>query len=174
MHTGYTVGRPDHAYDINSIVDPAEHSRRRRTWEPAFTANAVKSYAPLLRTRVEQLSTQLNARLAEPVDIAEWLSFLATDFMGDFAFGSLFNLTIDGEDRMGIRKSGSDGLKRVEVLGTIPWIRPIILARPNPSLKKRFAIALRVVEKRQREKSQHRDLSHYLVESTVPAVSLRI
>jgi cytochrome P450 len=160
---GYTVARPDHSYELITIVDPAEHSRRRRIWEPAFTPTAIKSYAAPLRTRVEQLSAQLSARLGTPLDIAEWLGFLTIDFMGDFAFGSLFNLITDGADHRGIHKHGVDGLRGVEVLGTIPWIRPLVLARPNPSIKKRFAVALGVVEKRQQERSERRDLSYYLV-----------
>jgi hypothetical protein len=144
-------------------VEPGEHSRRRRIWEPAFTPSAIKSYAPRLHERMDQLSIQLDARLGQPLDIAEWLSFLAIDFMGDFAYGGMFNLTIEGQDHVGIQQFGVDGVRGIETLGSIPWIRPIILALPTPGVKKWFDVSLSIVEKRQQEKSQFRDLSHYLV-----------
>jgi hypothetical protein len=112
---------------------------------------------------LDQLSTQLNARLSQPLDIAEWLNFLAIDFVGDFAYGGMFNLVKEGKDSMGIQKFGVDGLRAIETLGTIAWIRPIVLALPNPGVRKWSEMSLGVVEKRRREKSQHRDLSYYLV-----------
>jgi cytochrome P450 len=161
--TGYIVGRPDHSYELISIVDPAEHRARRRLWEPAFVPDAVRSYLPFLHARWSQLAAQLDARVGAPLDLPRWLGFLAADFMGDFAYGSLFDFTLRGEDYLNVHEFGQAGTTALEVVSTVPWVRPLMLALPNPALDKWFATSMGVVEKRRREGGRIRDLAYYLV-----------
>lgn len=146
-----------------SVVDPAEHSQRRRIWDRAFTASAVKSYEPMLQGRLDQLINSLVARTNTPINISEWFELFSIDFMGDFAFGGMFNTMAHGEDVTGLHKSMNQLLRFNEILGTIPWIRPIVLRLPKTKAKEMLALALGLADQRKKQGSQTRDLFYYLV-----------
>jgi cytochrome P450 len=140
-----------------------DHGRRRRIWDRAFTPAAVKSYRPLLHNRLVQLTEQLDARVGKPLDLAEWMSFLSVDFMGDFAYGGMFNSVTQGVDHAGVHDAGVVLLGASETLGTLPWLRPIVarLIQYRPPAFRDLAI--RVVESRQEKGTSFRDLFYYLV-----------
>jgi cytochrome P450 len=54
------------------MCDPAEHGRRRRIWNRAFTAGAIKSYEPHLTRHVANLVVKLDtaATSGETLDMA--------------------------------------------------------------------------------------------------------
>jgi cytochrome P450 len=158
------VGVPYTSRELVALVDPAEHRERRKLWEPAFSIKSVKSYTPSLRTRLEQLTTQLDSRLGTSLDIAEWLGWLSLDYMSDFCYGGFFDFTARGADHLNVHQFGVEGLKVTEALGTIPWVRPIICALPNPAaLDKWMAMSTGIVKNRKSGGSNIRDLSYYLV-----------
>jgi hypothetical protein len=162
--TGYNVFLPyGHAGGILDVRDPTAHATRRRIWDRAFTPAALKSYRPLLEARVEQLITQLAARTETPIDIMQWFSFVTIDFMGDFAYGGLFNTTTRGRDDAGVHEFGLVATRFVDILGTLPWMRPIALSLPTTSVQTFLDTARDVVEARMRNGSQFRDLFYYLV-----------
>ncbi|EIN14547.1 cytochrome P450 [Punctularia strigosozonata HHB-11173 SS5] len=136
----YIVANPPTSLgSLLSLSDPQAHSRRRRLWEPAFTASSLKEYEGMLNNRVSQLVRALDKRKGGSVNLADWLSFMAFDFMGDFAFDGLFNLLQAGEDKAKLMQSIGDGLRFQELLGTIPWIRDFYhLFAPSSSSAKRF------------------------------------
>jgi hypothetical protein len=102
VRLGYDVAKHDGSTgSVLSTIDPAEHNKRRRVWDRAFTPTALKSYQPMLQNRVAQLVAALDARSGKEIDLAEWLAYMALDFMGDFAYGS------------------------------ISWIKPVVLALPR-------------------------------------------
>jgi hypothetical protein len=116
---------------VIDIIEPADHGKRPRIWDRAFTAGAVKSYEPMLQARVGQLATNLSSRTGQSLDLANWLSFFGLDFMGDFAFGGAFSCMTHGSDYDGVHHLLSRFVSVVEVCGTIPWIRPLIQALPS-------------------------------------------
>jgi hypothetical protein len=147
-----------------TLHDNSEHAVRRRVWDRAFTPSAVKSYDPLLRNRIDQLMSQLSTRFGQPIDIAQWLGFLSIDFMGDFSYGGAFDLLQDGQDENGYQDIMRGFLSIGELLGTIPWIKPLALRLPKSSgVQKMFSLANNTVEKRTGRGSTIRDLFYYLV-----------
>jgi cytochrome P450 len=147
-----------------TLRDNSEHAIRRRVWDQAFTPSAVKSYDPLLRNRIDQLMSQLSTRLGQPVDIAEWIGFLSIDFMGDFAYGGAFDLLQEGKDKAGYHDLFGGFALMIELLGSIPWIKPFALRLPeNSGVKNMLGIAGNIVEKRAGRGSTIRDLFYYLV-----------
>jgi hypothetical protein len=102
-------------------------------------------------------------RTGQTVDLAEWASLLALDFMGDFAYSGAFNTMKAGADLAGVRKIGEHGVMALEILGTIPWIRPITLAFPQKQAKKMLSTSLAFAERRKAQGASVRDLFYYLV-----------
>jgi cytochrome P450 len=172
---GYIVGSPNDSLELISIIDPAKHRERRKLWEPAFSVASIKSYTPLLRSRVEQLTTQFDNRLGHPLDIAEWLGLLSMDFMSDFCYGGFFDFTARGADHLNVHQFGLEGLKTMETLGTIPWMRPVMLSLPYPEVfKKWMAMSTGIVKNRMSKGSNIRDLSYYLVRPSELVQSSRV
>jgi cytochrome P450 len=149
---------------VLSTIDPAEHGRRRRAWDRAFTTTAVKSYEPLLAARLDEFVACMDARLEQRVDLAEWIRFLSLDFMGDFAYGGSLHFLRDGQDKDGFFRTLIDGLTIGAVLGRIPWCRAFIHLLPNGKMSKMRSASLQMVEHRKQSGSHtHKDLFTYLV-----------
>jgi cytochrome P450 len=146
-----------------ALTTPVEHAARRKIWDHAFTPSALKGYEPLMFARVAELVETLATRCGAPVDLAEWLSLFTVDFMGDFAYGGAFNTMKAGADTQGVRRAGEDALSMVETLGTVAWVRPLMLALPRIGRKKIRAAALAVTEQRKAKSASARDLFYYLV-----------
>jgi cytochrome P450 len=150
-------------------VDPVEHGKRRRVWDRAFTPGAIKSYEPMLRHRADLLLSQLAARAGAPLDLAEWLGFATRDFMGDFAYNGAFDTTAQGTDVLGFHALAMPALRVVEMVGTMPWLRPLVVRLPTKS-NRFIEIAGEIVQRRKAEGGRFRDLFYYLVSArgTVP------
>jgi cytochrome P450 len=60
------------------MSDPVEHARRRRIWDRAFTAGAVKSYEPHLARAVASLVARVDAAATSgaPLDVGATLTVL--------------------------------------------------------------------------------------------------
>jgi cytochrome P450 len=171
-YIGYAVASPKGSSgSLLHIIDPAEHSQRRRIWDRAFTATAIKSYEPLLHARVVELENALAARTGQVIDLAEWFGYMTLDFMGDFGYGGAFNYMARASDSAmpDVREFMIRSLGRWEMLGAIPWVRPIVLALPNIGAKAWRNFAHQVVAKRIEKGSQVRDIFYYLVRLVLPS-----
>jgi cytochrome P450 len=163
IFSGYEVARAD-TRELITIVDIAEHSKRRRVWDRAFTPASIKSYAPLLQNRVEQLLDALGHRVGQPINIKKWFSFMSIDYMSDFSFGGDFDFMARGKDYLGLQKLSVQLMGSLEFLGTISWLRPIILCLPEPGgARELFNIAFSAIKNRQVRGNQRPDLFHHLV-----------
>jgi cytochrome P450 len=168
-----TTGAPDASRALSFIRNPTVHAPRRKIWDRAFTVPALRAYTPLLRTRVSELLAALAAASTPvdntagvgdaPVDAQRWLSLMALDWMGDFAWGGIFHALATGTDEVGFGKMGARSVHLVDVLGTIPWVGPLLaLALPARTRVLREA-AQAVVERRKSEGARTRDLFTVLV-----------
>ncbi|KDR74133.1 hypothetical protein GALMADRAFT_250969 [Galerina marginata CBS 339.88] len=134
-------------YSIISIRNTNEHLQRRKVWNRAFGMSRIKKYEPILRNRLDQLVDALQVALKPngSVDIAEWMSFFAYDFMGDMAFGGFFELMRDG-DVDGLWKLMEKGIRVQAYTQHIPWAAPILYEVPgmgtNASKLMDFVIAM--------------------------------
>jgi hypothetical protein len=98
----------------------------------SFTPASLQDYSTPLRNRLTLLLSQLEKRAstASTLDIGEWISFFAWDFMGDMAFGGGFDLVRDGTDKQGywkmmtetIRERGT--MRNLTIVGKNPRVCP--------------------------------------------------
>jgi hypothetical protein len=114
---------------------------------------------------MDHLMAQLSARVDQPTDIAKWFGFMTMDFMGDFAYGGAFNLLQEGRDVNGYHSVILGFVSADELLGSMPWIKPIVLRLPqNNGGKRMMSLGDKVVQKRiGGGASQIRDLFYHLV-----------
>jgi hypothetical protein len=69
----------------------------------SFTPSAIQDYSHLLQNRLTTLISSLRDAISKNPrqDIGDWFGYFAFDFMGDMAFGGLFDLTSSGRDQDG-------------------------------------------------------------------------
>ncbi|ETW76944.1 hypothetical protein HETIRDRAFT_481064 [Heterobasidion irregulare TC 32-1] len=149
-----------------NILDPQEHSQRRRIWDRAFSSNAIKGYQDSLYTRVSQLVSILEKNSETgSVNLSQWLSLFSFDFMGDLAYGGIFELMKDGGDTHGFVKMSTLGIEQQEILGTMPWLRAFYRLLPNSGDTMRLrAFAKDTVMKRVAKGSMIRDIFYFLMD----------
>lgn len=117
----------------------------------------------MLQARVTQLVDSVTARTGQTMDLSEWIGFFTLDFMGDFAFGGMFEYMKHGSDYDGVQQLLETFIGVDEIFGTIPWVRPLFGLISSSQAMDLERIGLQVAQKRLAEGSQHRDLFHYLV-----------
>jgi hypothetical protein len=90
----YNVARPW----VNLLADrnKKSHAHRRKTWDKAFTAKALRDYEPRVVRYTKQLADQLEKTKGEPINIGAWINFYTFDIVGDLAFGTSFNYLVNG------------------------------------------------------------------------------
>ncbi|KAG8672181.1 hypothetical protein FPOAC1_005443 [Fusarium poae] len=76
--------------------DKKRHARRRKTWDKAFTARALRDYEPRVVRYTKQLTDQIEKTKGTPLNIAAWINFYTFDIVGDLAFGTSFNYLVKG------------------------------------------------------------------------------
>ncbi|KAJ4469256.1 cytochrome P450 [Lentinula aciculospora] len=119
------VKREANARGLLGIVDPKEHSRRRRLWDRGLNTSALKGYQPLLENRINQFIETLRRESAthDYIDLAKWITFFSLDFMGDLAWGGVFNSMEAGKDVNGLLYLSQMVTEIHETAGTVPWTR---------------------------------------------------
>ncbi|KAI0067765.1 high nitrogen upregulated cytochrome P450 monooxygenase 2 [Artomyces pyxidatus] len=113
------------------IRNTVEHSRRRKLWSRAFANQALKDYeepaAKASKQLVERIQRMVQQRegggngQGALLDLAAWMTYFATDFMGTIVFGDNFGLVEDGGDSNGVLqllKSGQDG---IAIFAHVSW-----------------------------------------------------
>ncbi|OBT38604.1 hypothetical protein VE00_11101 [Pseudogymnoascus sp. WSF 3629] len=106
------------------------HDKRRKVWDQAFSARALRNYEGRVDGYVDQLIAQLDNLANQPVNASLWFNFYSFDVMGDLAFGKSFDMLKSGEKHFAL-KLLQDGMRPVGILTPIPWILPILLAIPG-------------------------------------------
>ncbi|OCB86513.1 high nitrogen upregulated cytochrome P450 monooxygenase 2 [Sanghuangporus baumii] len=161
---------PSTAPTLIAIRSSQEHARRRKRWNRAFNSSAVKGYEQVVQKRALQLVSELEKRSVkngnQSVNLAEWISFFATDFMGDMAFGGGFELMRDGGDKEGVWTVLESGMRTAAIVHHVPWIMPLLRKLPFVSRDllrfRRFGIGR--AEARKVNGSLTRDLFYHLID----------
>jgi cytochrome P450 len=122
--------------------------------------------------RGAQLCRILDSHGPVPIDLADLISRATFDMMGDFAYGSTFELMAGG-DTSDIVHIVHQGSAAVESWGTVPWVRPLLQLVPKNKMKRFFTTAMGVAERRRVAGSKIRDLFHYLVRSVQLSTAIR-
>ncbi|KAM0250781.1 hypothetical protein ACHAP5_001998 [Fusarium lateritium] len=90
----YNVAHPN--INLLSDRDKKSHASRRKAWDRAFTAKAVRDYEPRVVNCTKLLTEQIDRTIGEPLNISMWFNFFTFDIVGDLAFGNSFNMLRDG------------------------------------------------------------------------------
>ncbi|KAI0688711.1 cytochrome P450 [Cytidiella melzeri] len=156
-------GRVQHAESpLIACQDPIEHARRRRPWNRAFNTNALRDYQPIITRRATQLVEALRIQ-AGNVDLAQWISFFAYDFMGDMAFGGGTEMLRDG-DKDGLWKLLKAGMRIAVIYEHVPWLSFYTRHLPNigKALVELRRMAYERTAKRYQNGSSTKDLFFFL------------
>lgn len=81
-------------------AEKAEHARFRRILSHGFSASVMQEQEPLIRSYVDKLMRQLQARCeggTRPLDMSKWFNYTTFDVIGDLSFGESFGC-LDNED----------------------------------------------------------------------------
>ncbi|RDB16896.1 hypothetical protein Hypma_002424 [Hypsizygus marmoreus] len=147
------------------LRNPHDHARRRRIWSRGFTAEAIKSYKPLLERRVDQLVENLTQRAGQTVDLAQWLSWFTYDVMNDLAFGRGAEL-MQNEDAGGLWHLMKNAMPTALLVGHLPWLAEYYIRIPAVAnaFKLFIYFALERVKQRYTEGPTHKDLFYHLMD----------
>ncbi|KAI0707444.1 high nitrogen upregulated cytochrome P450 monooxygenase 2 [Cerioporus squamosus] len=145
------------------IQDPAEHLRRRRPWNRAFSASTLKAQQLLnvLESRAEGREGQ------EKVVLGKWFNYFAYDFMCDMAFGGGSELLREG-DGNNVWKVLDEGMKWVSPIGTllghVPWLGVYLSHFPlaTGALDSLINHCRKLTAQRIHQGAMQKDLFHYL------------
>ncbi|KAJ7653938.1 cytochrome P450 [Mycena polygramma] len=145
--------------------DTKLHAEARKAWNRAFTPTAIRGYEPMLIRRVAQLVEALGGEKGRSIDLSQWLSFFAFDFMGDIAFGGGFELMRDG-DKDGLWHKMERGIYLPALTQQIPWSIDFITYLPKigQEMKALGKFAFDQAKRRLQEGSVHNDLFYYLID----------
>lgn len=145
-----------------SLLDDAEHSRRRKSWNRAFSSAAVREYQPVVAQRATQLVQALQEQRSV-VDLSQWMSYFTSDFMGDMAFGGGTEMLREG-DKAGLWQLLKDGMSTAVPFEHVPWLSHYILHFPAliRSLTDLRALAFGRSKLRYERGSTTKDLFYYL------------
>lgn len=100
-----------------SLRDPDVHSARRRIWNRAFSATALKEYEVVVRNRLTQLVEILTDNSGQSMDLSKWIArlmyvsdmvcvgavidlvqyLIRYDVMNDITYGGGVELMRDGD-----------------------------------------------------------------------------
>ncbi|KAI0301723.1 cytochrome P450 [Multifurca ochricompacta] len=125
-----TLGSPPPS--LIASRDAADHARKRKPWNRAFTSAALKEYEVVITRRLRQLVECIDNSIKESakekrgslVNICAWFEYFATDFMGDMAFGGGFELMRDGGDIGGVWHILEVGFQNITLIAHVPWVLP--------------------------------------------------
>jgi cytochrome P450 len=86
---------------VFALIDPKQHSIRRKLLAPYLTNSAVTKYESLVREKATMAVNKIrrNAERGENVDILQWFTFMASDVIGELCFGRGFDSLVTEEVR---------------------------------------------------------------------------
>ncbi|TBU38266.1 high nitrogen upregulated cytochrome P450 monooxygenase 2 [Dichomitus squalens] len=170
QYVGRMLSESDANLPLIGVQNVDEHLRRRRPWNRAFSATAVKGYEETIARRGRQLVDALERQKGVgEVVLGKWFNFFAYDFMCDMAFGGGSELLRDGDDA-NVWKVLDEGMVAGTFLGHVPWLGVYLSHIPAAvaPLHTLISHCKALTSKRIQNVSSRRDLFHYLNNEDLP------
>ncbi|VDC02502.1 unnamed protein product [Peniophora sp. CBMAI 1063] len=153
--------------------DVAEHAHRRKAWNRALSAAAVRDYEGTIATRSRQLverwkalvEAQTNEKATYKsalIDLSRWMGFFTADFMGDMAFGGGFELIRDGADIQGMWHILESGVKSNAILAHVSWFAVMYRRIVGGNRERLRGFARENVQRRLKLGADRKDLFYHL------------
>ncbi|KAF1929082.1 cytochrome P450 [Didymella exigua CBS 183.55] len=106
--------------------DKQDHKQRRKAWDHAFNAKALREYEPRLNRHALALMTKLKEEANNPsIRITNWVNFYSFDVMGDIGFSRSFGMLEKGEEDPMIKLLHAS-MEPLSVFGQFPWALNLI------------------------------------------------
>ncbi|TCD71757.1 hypothetical protein EIP91_005523 [Steccherinum ochraceum] len=159
----YVTRVPKDAYQLDGMVDFAQHAQRRKLWNKAVTPAAIKDYAEMLKGVLADLVRAFEERKGEIVDISAWMGYTSIDFMGHMAYSQSFGLLKAGCDILGLLDAQAKGAEAITWMSHIPWIvGPLMKLPPSGPFKVLLELATKLTRDRIVRGASSKDLFHFL------------
>ena len=151
--------------NLHSVVIESDHAARRKVWDAAFSAKALKGYESILIDNMENMVNQLEQRSQrkEKVNIDDYCSFYSFDVMSQAGFAGDFGLINQGQLTPMIQAL-EDFMSFVQVAGNLPYFVEILGLTPNPIAEFNKYVANIVQERKARKVAVPDIMSHLLHE----------
>jgi len=159
--------------------DPVKHMQQRKPWNRAFSSTALKEYEVIMAKRTRQLIVCLenlvhgsDRKGGVVLDVAAWINYFATDFMGDMAFGGGFELMKAGGDKDGIWALLESGLHISAIVSHVPYVIGFMMSAiamgRGGALRRTVEFGQGSVLKRLEVGANKKDLFYYLSGEELP------
>ncbi|KAI8652091.1 hypothetical protein NCS56_01425900 [Fusarium sp. Ph1] len=106
------------------------HTERRKTWDKAFNAKALRDYETRVVQYAELLLHQLEKMEGQPFNAKLWIHYYTFDIMGDLAFGQSFGMLRDGLKHY-YMKLGDENMSLIGAFSRLIWLFPLFKAIPG-------------------------------------------
>ncbi|KAH8807492.1 cytochrome P450 monooxygenase [Xylogone sp. PMI_703] len=149
---------------LETTRDDAEHARRRKVWDRAFSSKALRDYASRVKKYGNQLISMIEQHKDRPLDATQIFNYYSFDVMGDLAFGKSFRMLQENKDHY-VLKTLHENMAYVGYLGPVNWIFPFFLRTPilNWEIKKFFGFIESQVEERRKLKPELPDVFSWIL-----------
>ncbi|KAF3386264.1 hypothetical protein F1880_001608 [Penicillium rolfsii] len=124
----YTILEP--RVSLQQERNKQEHARRRKAWDQAFSARALRDYEPRVSHYTSQLIDAIEKHLGSSMDISRWFNYYSFDVMGDLSFGESFNMLVDGKDAYILKQLHAD-MKGIGLFSHLTWLFPFVKRIPG-------------------------------------------
>ena len=111
---------------LNTTRSKADHDKRRRIWDHAFSTKALATYEERIVEYAEVLERRIGeiAATNQPVNVSSWFYWFTFDVMGEFAFAKSFRMLQDEQWHIAVvmlRKA----MRLLGPLSPVPWLAQI-------------------------------------------------
>lgn len=115
---------------LQTTRDKADHNRRRRIWDRAFSVKTINGYHPRVVAHLDEFERELANKQHQAIDVTDWFNFLSFDVMGDVSFGTEFNLVKTGKMHFAIETIRAGGVP-LGIMSPVPWLFRLIASIPG-------------------------------------------
>jgi cytochrome P450 len=122
----YVGGNAAGGKSIMNERDKNDHKIRRKAWDHALSAKALREYEPRLNRHARALMSQLEAQtMQSSVRITNWVNFYSFDVMGDVGFNRSFGMVEKGEEDETI-KLLHEAMAPLSIFTHLAWVVNLI------------------------------------------------
>ncbi|KIX98606.1 uncharacterized protein Z520_05907 [Fonsecaea multimorphosa CBS 102226] len=147
------------------------HKVRRRIWDKAFTANALKSYESRIILLTDRLIKHCEDNSGRIIDISADIDHFSFDIMGDLGFGEDFGM-IEGTNEESLKWAGllHSYMRMLSIIRPVPWFKELYKWLPIDRERKRNGLdfvrftAKRFEARYQRGQAAGGDIFEYLLQ----------
>ncbi|OQU94838.1 hypothetical protein CLAIMM_01130 [Cladophialophora immunda] len=147
------------------------HKVRRRIWDKAFTANALKSYESRIILLTDRLIQHCELKNGSIIDISGDVDHFSFDIMGDLGFGEDFGM-IEGSNKQSLKWAGllHSYMRMLSIIRPVPWFKELYKWLPIDRERKRNGLdfvrftAQRFEARYQRGQEAGGDIFEYLLQ----------